>query len=164
MRESRKFTDVIFKSQEDNDLPPASRAEFYAHRSFLSAFGGYFHDMFTGDFEEARPASVADPVRTPLPHSKLAIKTVLGLSSSVSGCSVVVDRSVPLDYLYQGHLIPPAQQGIKIDELLEALELSRYLDLKTLLHNVQREIIKRRLLDPLNLERSTSARSHMVTR
>ncbi|KAH6902619.1 hypothetical protein BKA70DRAFT_1306179 [Coprinopsis sp. MPI-PUGE-AT-0042] len=133
MRENRTFTDVVFTSQEEDDLAPEARTEFFAHRNFLSAFGGYFKDMFTGNFQEARQASVANPVRISLSHSKFAIETVL-------------------DYLYQGHLISPAQQGIKINELLEVVTLSNYLDLKSLFQNVQREIIKRRLVDPLNLE------------
>lgn len=79
MRESRTFTDVVFTSQEEDHLALESRTEFYAHRNFLSAFGGYFKDMFTGNFQEARQASVANPVRIPLSHSKFAIKTVLGM-------------------------------------------------------------------------------------
>lgn len=77
-RENLVFTDVVFTSEEDCDEedPP----QFFAHRSFLSVFGGYFKDMFTGEFAEGREASAQNPLRPPpLPYSRFAIKTVLGM-------------------------------------------------------------------------------------
>ncbi|KAH6903845.1 hypothetical protein BKA70DRAFT_1432817 [Coprinopsis sp. MPI-PUGE-AT-0042] len=132
LREDRIFTDVVFTSEEDRDEedPP----QFFAHRSFLSVFGGYFKDMFTGEFAEGREASAQNPLRPPpLPHSRFAIRIVL-------------------DYCYTGEVISPSEEDISYEDLLQSLELSHYLDIKSLFHNIQLEIIKRKLIDPLNLD------------
>ncbi|EAU81709.2 hypothetical protein CC1G_02725 [Coprinopsis cinerea okayama7 len=131
MRDDLQFTDVVFTSEEDESTEKPQ--QFFAHRNFLSVFSGYFRDMFTGSFAEAQQASVSAPHAISLPYSNFAIQTVL-------------------DYLYTGSVINPKQPDLPFEDLLQALELSHYLDIKSLFDNIQLEIIKRRLIDPLTLE------------
>ncbi|KAH6902615.1 hypothetical protein BKA70DRAFT_1434939 [Coprinopsis sp. MPI-PUGE-AT-0042] len=116
-RENLVFTDVVFTAEEDKDEDDAPK--FFAHRSFLSVFGSYFDDMFTGGFAEGGEASAQNPLKQVLPHSRFAIRTCLG--------------------------------NISLEDLLQSLELSHYLDVQSLFHNIQLEIIKRQLIDPPNL-------------
>ncbi|KAH6903842.1 hypothetical protein BKA70DRAFT_1227194 [Coprinopsis sp. MPI-PUGE-AT-0042] len=114
MRENRTFTDVVFTSQEEDDLAPEARTEFFAHRNFLSAFGGYFKDMFTGNFQEARQASVANPVRISLSHSKFC------------------HRNSPRLSLPRPPYLTSNSKASRSTSFLEVVTLSNYLDLKSL--------------------------------
>ncbi|EAU81693.2 hypothetical protein CC1G_02709 [Coprinopsis cinerea okayama7 len=131
-REKKQLTDVILRSKEEDHLEDGERNKFYAHRSFLASYGGYFESMFTGEFAEGQEASPSNPVEVPLDYSVFAIKTVL-------------------DFLYDGDSAI-RDESAKWEDLLQVMELANYLDLSNLFENVQVVIIRRKLVDPLNLD------------
>jgi BTB/POZ domain len=136
------LTDVVFTAEEDRDNDDAPR--FFAHRSFLSVFGSYFDDMFTGGFAEGGEASARNPLKRVLPYSRFAIRSVLGRNTFFA--THLLSWQCTLDYCYTGEVISPNEQDISLEDLLQSLELSHYLDVQSLFHNIQLVIIKRKLI------------------
>ncbi|TFK17299.1 hypothetical protein FA15DRAFT_661546 [Coprinopsis marcescibilis] len=178
-RKKRQFTDVAFISEEDVCDNQDEMMYCYAHRTFLSIFSSYFEDMFTGGYAEGQHVSAGNPRQIiTLPHSKLAITTVLDflytgdlisrtqedieledllqimeLSNYLDIKSLFDNLAITtvLDFLYTGDLISRTQEDIELEDLLQIMELSNYLDIKSLFDNVQIEIMRRKLIDPLVL-------------
>ncbi|KAJ2928408.1 hypothetical protein H1R20_g8671, partial [Candolleomyces eurysporus] len=132
LRAMNQLVDVIF-TPEDKDsseaITDACRPLLSAHRAFLSVCNTHLKDRFTGGYADSQGSD--DGLLTiSLPASSFAIKTAL-------------------DYLYTGQVLD-REQFVELEDLLQTLELSGYLQIDGLFHLAQREVVERRLVDPLN--------------
>ncbi|KAF9476299.1 hypothetical protein BDN70DRAFT_863489 [Pholiota conissans] len=127
LRREGILTDVIFIPNGVNDSDNLA-----AHRAFLAVVSEYFNDMFTGGYKESRAATPQDPVEFPVPD-----------------CSALCIESI-LDYIYTG--LQSLQHDAPLDLLLEIMQLSSYWRINDLFEDMQREIVNRRLINPLTLE------------
>ncbi|KZP24217.1 hypothetical protein FIBSPDRAFT_1042281 [Athelia psychrophila] len=112
MRVKTELTDVAFVAGDDDS---EDRMQFHGHRDFLVSRSQFFHGLFCGSFEEAKPAN--EPF-------------------IVEDCGVDCLREI-LDYLYTWK-IPEAEDE---DALLEILKLADYWNIPILFEAMQIRII-----------------------
>ncbi|KZP24220.1 hypothetical protein FIBSPDRAFT_1042284 [Athelia psychrophila] len=112
MRVKTELTDVAFVAGDDDS---EDRMQFHGHRDFLVSRSQFFHGLFCGSFEEAKPAN--EPF-------------------IVEDCGVDCLREI-LDYLYTWK-IPEAEDE---DALLEILKLADYWNIPILFETMQIRII-----------------------
>ncbi|KAJ2928433.1 hypothetical protein H1R20_g8670, partial [Candolleomyces eurysporus] len=135
LRTMNRFVDVIFTPEEEDSSPGVTDAclpLLCGHRTFLSVCNPHFEDRFTGGYADSQGDQTSDNglLNISLPASSFAIKTAL-------------------DYLYTGQVLD-REEPIELEDLLQTLELSGYLQIDGLFHLAQREVVERQLVDPLN--------------
>jgi len=128
------MTDVVFVTRDD-DMDP-SPPPLVAHRSFLAVLSDFFSDSFCGEFSEAEDASSSNPIQFP------AKKTEEDYYSA--RCVQLL-----LNHIYIGDEPP---EDTPLVDLLDAMELSGYWRLGHFFEEIQRTIIKRRLVNPSSLD------------
>ncbi|KAF8063582.1 hypothetical protein FPV67DRAFT_1630231 [Lyophyllum atratum] len=126
MRKEKKLVDVEFVAGDDEEelLP--------GHRAYLATYSDFFHDLFTNDMEPGnRSASVSDP-------------QVVKVSEHTSRCVAFA-----LDFAYTGTLpdIEADDAENCLDLLMDITKLSDYWHMVRLHDEIQRLIIRMRLID-----------------
>ncbi|RXW22303.1 hypothetical protein EST38_g3550 [Candolleomyces aberdarensis] len=121
LRATNRLVDVVFTPEEEDSSPG------------ITVRNVYFEDLFTGGYADSQGDQASDNglLNISLPASSFAIKTAL-------------------DYLYTGQVLD-REESIELEDLLQTLELSRYLQIDGLFRLAQREVVERELVDPLNL-------------
>ncbi|KAJ2918885.1 hypothetical protein MD484_g1553, partial [Candolleomyces efflorescens] len=135
LRAMNQLVDVTFIAEEEDSsqaITDACSPLLSAHRAYLSVCNAHFKDRFTGGYADSQAALApgSNLLQLSLPASSFAIKTVL-------------------DYLYTGHALN-REHPVELEDLLQTLELSGYLHIDALFHLAQREVVERRLVNPVN--------------
>ncbi|KAJ2928409.1 hypothetical protein H1R20_g8672, partial [Candolleomyces eurysporus] len=171
-----KFTDVLFVPQKEakgrtrEGLYKLDHPSLRGHRNYLASCVPWFEDLFLGGFREGSGGSagcVTGSVEDSDSDSDNGEEDVPEVEESeeASGAAATEDLTnmliVPLsksrktieavlNYLYTGQ--PFAREEGSLEDLLQTLELSHFLDIRGLFDLSQREMIRRRLVNPETLE------------
>ncbi|KAJ2913095.1 hypothetical protein MD484_g7328, partial [Candolleomyces efflorescens] len=173
-RLSGKFTDVLFvprravKGRTPDTHHELDHPTLRGHRSYLAGCVPWFEDMFLGGFREGSGGGSADGVAgsvgdddddsdlddEDVPES---VESLSGEGSSTTNMLVVPLPSsrhvikALLNYLYTGQLI--IDEGDRaLKDFLGTLKLAHFLDMRALFDLCQREIVRRRLINPETLD------------
>ncbi|RXW22304.1 hypothetical protein EST38_g3552 [Candolleomyces aberdarensis] len=171
-----KFTDVLFVPQKEakgrtrEGLYKLDHPSLRGHRNYLASCVPWFEDLFLGGFREGSGGSAGgvmgsvedsdsdlDDGEEDVPEGEESVESSGAAATEDLTNMLIVPLSksrktieAVLNYLYTGQ--PFAREEGGLEDLLQTLELSHFLDIRGLFDLSQREMVRRRLVNPETLE------------
>jgi hypothetical protein len=126
--------DLVVRGEVDQSTQPLSRKRvLYAHSDILKEACGYFHDLLTGEFEEAEKARRGDSRHVTVLIDDAEFETVYWLLKWVYGVGVVCcDYRLTRRFIYTNELVFAPKEDVRVimDQLrIDPHEINRVLAL-----------------------------------